>query len=99
MAQRRDRPAIVRSGESLNIRLPDGSSLALPVAAAKAAGSSELCCFCGQSVVSSDAEAIRVAASWRESEIEREQSWRAHRGCLLERMHEHVAGAGPFFDE
>ena len=30
---------------------------------------------------------------------EREQSWRAHRRCLRERLHEAVLGEGPFFAE
>jgi len=97
MAQRRVRPAVERSG-GLNIRLPDGRTMSMPIRTA-AGQTSDLCCFCGQGIEHTDPERIRIDARWEEGGNEREQSWRAHRRCLLERMHEAVMGEGPFFGD
>ena len=95
MAQRRVRPAVERSG-GLNVRLPDGRTMSMPLRAETGRGS-DLCCFCGQGIEHTDTERIRIDARWEGGGTERRQSWIAHRTCLLERMHEAVTGQGPFF--
>jgi hypothetical protein len=95
MAQRRVRPAVERSG-GLNIRLPDGRTMSMPIRTA-AAQTSDLCCFCGQGIEQTHPERIQIDAQWEEGGTKRQQSWGAHRKCLLERMHEAVRGQGPFF--
>ena len=71
--------------------------MSLPRTASRGSLASELCCFCGRSVDHAESEPIRVSARWDEDGAEREQSWGAHRACLLERMHEQVKGQGPIF--
>ena len=97
MAQRRVRPAVERSG-GLNIRLPDGTTMSMPIRT-PAGQSTDVCCFCGRGIEHSDPERVRIAARWQEGGSECEQSWRAHRGCLLERMNDAVLGEGPFFGD
>ena len=97
MAQRRERPPVQRSGTSIGLRFPDGSLRAMPVAAGRDPAAAEICCFCGDSVDGSDAERVQVSVWWIEDGRERTQAWNAHRTCLEERMHDAVAGAGPFF--
>ena len=98
MAQRRVRPAVERSGDSLNIRLPDGRTMSMPIRTVSGQ-TSDLCCFCGQGIEHTDPERIRIDACWEEGGNECEQSWRAHRRCLLERLHEAVKGQGRFFSD
>jgi hypothetical protein len=86
----------VRSGNSLNIRLPDGRTMSLPVSDSMGSPTSEVCCFCGETVENSSPEHVRLDARWEKDGAEREQSWEAHHGCLLERLHERVKGQGPF---
>jgi hypothetical protein len=97
MAQRRVRPAVERSG-GLNIRLPDGTTMSMPIHAATGR-TSDVCCFCGQGIEHTDSERIGIDARWEEGGNERQQSWGAHRKCLRERMHEAVMGEGPFFGD
>ena len=99
MAQRRDRPAVQRSGDSLNITLPDGTTTALPVSTSKGPVRSDICCFCGESVEHADPEHLRIDARWEQGGDERQQSWGAHQACLLDRMHDRVKGQGPFFGD
>jgi hypothetical protein len=100
MAQRRDRPPVQRSGESLNIRLPDGRTMSVPLSTSRGPSTADVCCFCGRSVEHSDNEYVRIGVRWiAEGGDERQQSWGAHHACLLERMHEGVKGHGPFFGD
>jgi hypothetical protein len=95
MAQRRVRPAVERSG-GVNIRLPDGTTISMPTRTTTGE-TSNLCCFCGQGIEHTDPERIRIDVRWEDGGNQREQDWRAHRKWLLERLHEAVIGAGPFF--
>lgn len=96
MAKRTDRPAVERTGGSIDIRLPDGRTVSMPTAAA-APSMPDTCCFCGREVEQTAEDRIRLSAQWIEDDLDRGQSWAAHRECLAERMHERVMGAGPFF--
>jgi hypothetical protein len=97
MAQRRDRPTFDLAGGSLNVTLPDGRTVPIPARSDPA--SADSCCFCGQAVAHSDLHRVRVTVRWIDGDQEHEQSWSAHRGCLLERMHPQVQGQGPFSGE
>lgn len=99
MAQRRDRPPVEISGDSLNIRLPDGKTMSMPVNALRGPVTSDVCCFCGQRVEYADPEHIRIGVRWDDGGKERTQSWGAHHACLVERMHDRVKGQGPFFGD
>jgi hypothetical protein len=99
MAQRRERPPVQRSDTGIAVRLPDGTTMAVPGSGLRGPVTSDLCCFCGRRVEHSDSEEIRLSVRWVESGEERDQSWRAHHTCLAERMHEAVKGAGPFFGD
>jgi hypothetical protein len=98
MAQRRDRPVIERTG-GLNIRLPDGRTMSVPVSGLQAPAPAGVCCFCGEVVEHSDSERIRLDARWEADGTEREQSWVAHRKCLFDRLHDRARDEGPFFGE
>jgi hypothetical protein len=97
MAQRRDRPPVQRSGNSIDIRLPDGTVKSVPVEALRGPAVSELCCFCGLSTKHAGRDRISISVRWVDSGGERTQEWSAHHGCLAERMHKSAAGVGPFF--
>ncbi len=97
MAQRRVRPAVERSG-GLNIRLPDGTTMSMPIRTTSGQ-TPDLCCFCGRGIEQTDPERIRLDARWEEGGNERGRSWRAHRGCLMERLHEAVRGERPLFGD
>lgn len=97
MAQRRDRPAFDLAGGSLNVTLPDGRTLPIPRMGEPT--TSDLCCFCGQTVGHTDPERVRVSVRWIDGSEERQQSWGAHRTCLLNRLHEKVTDRGPFFGD
>jgi len=97
MAKRRDQPALQTSGQTWQIRLPDGSVKQMPAEASRDAAPAHVCCFCGLDLGDSEPERVLVSARWAEDGEERSQSWGAHHRCLAERMHEAVAGAGPFF--
>jgi hypothetical protein len=97
MAQRRDRPPVQRSGDSLNVRLGDGRTISVSVDASRGPVTMGVCCFCGQDVTRSGGERISLSARWNDDATERTQSWEAHRACLTERLHDTVKGAGPFF--
>ena len=70
----------------------------MPVTTAPQQLTSEICCFCGQVLEHEDPERVRIGVRWERAGDEVEQSWGAHRECLLERLHEQVKGQGPFFD-
>ena len=95
MSVRRQRPPIELSGGSIRLRLPDGTVKEMPVDRAPATASGP-CCFCGRGV---EGDEIRVSAGWSHDGVEQLQSWAAHRTCLAERLHDSVAGAGPFFGD
>jgi len=90
---RRERPPTGLSGNSIRLRLPDGTVKEMPLDTSPGPPSG-LCCFCGQGV---EGSAIRVSAGWTDGGGDHLQSWAAHRTCLAERLHDSVAGAGPFF--
>ena len=69
----------------------------MPVDRSRGPASSDLCCFCGQSVEQSDVDYVRLVAHWTEGGEERSQNWGAHRRCVADRMDARVAGTGPFF--
>ena len=98
MAQRRDRQPVQRSGNSIGLRFPDGSVRTMPIEAVDPV-TSDLCCFCGESLENSDSERILLSARWLDDGRERTQSWEAHRACLAARMHESSSGTGPFFGD
>ena len=97
MGVRRERPAVERSGDSILVRLPDGTTKALPVDDLRGPATADLCCFCGRSVQPSDPERVLLSASWLDAGQERTQSWGAHHRCLVERMHESATDTGAFF--
>jgi len=97
MAQRRERPPAQRTNTGIAVRLPDGTTMAVPGSSLRGPITSDLCCFCGRHVEQADSERIRLSARWVEGGEEREQSWDAHRACFAERMDEALKGAGPFF--
>ena len=97
MGVRRERPPIERAAGSITLRLPDGTLKTMPVNEPRGPVTSDLCCFCGESVEQADAERIRLSARWLEDGQEQTQDWGAHHRCLAERMHPSVSGAGPFF--
>jgi hypothetical protein len=99
MAQRRDRPPVDRSGDSLNIRLPDGTMMSMPRPAGRRAVAADVvCCFCGEELGGADPERVGVGVEWSDAGGEHEQRWGAHRACVAARLHERVRGVGPFFD-
>jgi hypothetical protein len=97
MSVRRQRPAVERAGDSILVRLPDGTTKAIPIEERRGPVPPDLCCFCGQSVELSDPERVRLSVSWIDDGQESTQSWGAHHRCVVERMHESVTGAGAFF--
>ena len=99
MAQRRERPPAQRTDTGIAVRLPDGTTMAVPGSSLRKPVTSDLCCFCGARVEGADGERTRLTVLWTEGGEEREQSWTSHRTCLAERMHEAVRGAGPFFGD
>jgi hypothetical protein len=94
MAKRRDRPAQPRGGSPFEIRLGDGRTISLPQQQRRGPVTPESCCFCGEDV---GEDSVEVTVRWLENGQERAQTWRAHRACLAERLHERVRGSGPFF--
>ena len=99
MGIRREQPSVERSADSIVVRLPDGSVKTMPVDRLRGPVTPDVCCFCGEGVEHSENESVRVGVRWGEGANERAQSWSAHRRCLLERMHDRVAGTGPFFED
>lgn len=99
MAQRRDRPPVELSGDSLNIKLPDGTTMSVPLKTPGRAATADLCCFCGEPVEDADAPQIRIDARWEHDGDQRQQSWGAHHRCLVERMHERVKGQQPSLND
>jgi hypothetical protein len=99
MGVRRERPPIERSNNTVTLRLPDGTVKSMPIDQPRDPVTADRCCFCGHGVQHSDPEWIRLAANWTDEGHEKMQSWGAHHRCLLERMHESVAGTGPFFGD
>ena len=100
MGVRRERPPVERSQNSIRLRLPDGRVKEMPVDGGPDSAASDVCCFCGRRVDDSGGGGggpIRLSARWMDDGQEHAQSWRAHRRCLAERLHDAVAGAGPFF--
>jgi hypothetical protein len=82
MAARRDRPGLQQSasGQTFQVRLPDGRVLGMPGVQAG------VCCFCGRDL-GDDADArVLLSAGWQDGDEERTQSWSAHRACLAERL-------------
>jgi hypothetical protein len=98
MAVRRDRPGVDLVGDSLNLTLPDGRTVAFPVKKQPSA-TDGVCCFCGERVEHSDQERTGLEVRWLAGDEQRHQSWEAHRGCLARLIHDRVKGAGPFFEE
>jgi hypothetical protein len=97
MGVRRERPPAEQGHNSVAVRLPDGTTKALPIAGLRGPVTAGLCCFCGQSVEHSDPEWIRLAVDWLEGGEKRTESCDAHRACLVERLHESI-NAGLFFN-
>jgi hypothetical protein len=97
MGIRREKPPVERSADSIVVRLPDGSVRTMPVDRTRSPATPDVCCFCGEGVERADGNWIRVDVRWGQGDGEGTQSWGAHRRCLVERMHERVAGTGPFF--
>lgn len=97
MAQRRDRPPVESAGDSINIRLPDGRTVAVPVRATRTAGTPGACCFCGTEVEDAGAERLALEVRWLQEGSEHSQNLSAHRACLLARLHESVQRDGPLF--
>ena len=97
MAQRRDRPPVQRSGDSINVTLGDGRTMSVPLGSLRRSGAADVCCFCGQGVKHAGADRVSLSVRWQDDATERTQSWEAHRGCLTERLHDTVKGTGPFF--
>ena len=69
----------------------------MPTDSTRGSAMADICCFCGREVEHTADDRIRLSAQWIEKDIDRGQSWAAHRGCLAERMDEGVKGTGPFF--
>ena len=69
----------------------------MPVSAPREYETPDICCFCGRAVEPADPDRLRIGARWEQDGSQLEQGWGAHRGCLLERLHEQVKGQGPFF--
>jgi hypothetical protein len=86
------------AGDSLNLTLPDGRTVAFPVKR-QTSPSDGVCCFCGEHVEQSDPEWTRVEVRWLAGDDEHHQRWEAHRGCLTRLIHDRVKGEGPFFQE
>jgi hypothetical protein len=99
MGIRREQPGVERSGDSIMVRLPDGSVKTMRMDRSREPATAEVCCFCGESVEHFDSERIRLGVRWVEDGQERSQGWEAHKRCLAERMHERAAGTGPFFGD
>jgi hypothetical protein len=81
MAQRRDRPGLQTSasGQTFQVRLPDGRTLGMPAVQA-------VCCFCGRDLGDDAHERVLLSARWHAGDDERTQGWSAHRACLAERL-------------
>jgi hypothetical protein len=73
--------------------------MSVPTSASRDPLTADVGCFCGEGVERSDPEHIRLDARWAGDAGERQQSWGAHRRCLVEQMHEAVRGQGAFFDD
>jgi hypothetical protein len=99
MAQRREVPPITRSGGTVDVRLPDGRTMSVPLSRTGGPLTGDVCCFCGEAVADEAGERLRIGARWGGDGDDHEQSWEAHRRCLRERMHERVRGQGPLFAE
>jgi hypothetical protein len=99
MAQRRERPPAQRTNTGIAVRLPDGTTMAVPGSSLRKPVTSDLCCFCGAPVEGAEGERSLLTVLWVQDGEEREQSWSAHRTCVGERMHETVKGAGVFFGD
>jgi hypothetical protein len=95
MAQRRDRPPVEHPGDSLNIKLPDGTTMSVPLKASVRAATADLCCFCGEPVADTDRPQVQIDARWEHDRAERQQSWAAHHRCLVDRMHQRVRAQQP----
>jgi hypothetical protein len=98
MGVRRERPAVERSGDSILVRLPDGTTKAMPVDELRGPVTADLCCFCGQSIQAPE-QRIRLSVTWIHAGRERTQSWGAHHRCLAERMHDSLTDSGDFFGD
>jgi hypothetical protein len=97
VAVRRDRPGLDLAGDSVNVTLPDGRTMAVPVKPRDQA-TADVCCFCGERVELSDPEWTRLGVLWRTGGGEHRQTWEAHRSCMSALMHDRVKGDGPFFE-
>jgi hypothetical protein len=73
--------------------------MSMPTSTPRTSVAADLCCFCGREVDHTAADRIRLSALWLADDVERDQSWAAHRACLTERMDEGVKGSGPFFGD
>ncbi len=80
MAQRRERPSLQTSGQTFQVRLPDGRIMGMPSA------EPSVCCFCGRDLGDDAADRVLLSARWQARGEERSQSWGAHRACLAERL-------------
>jgi hypothetical protein len=97
MGLRRERPPVEQGRNSVAIRLPDGTTKALPIVDPRGPVSAGICCFCGQSADEAGPERIRLAVQWLEDGEQRTHTWDAHRACFAERLHESVGTTGLFF--
>jgi hypothetical protein len=81
MAQRRDRPGLQTSasGQTFQVRLPDGRTLGLTTGQA-------VCCFCGLELGEDGADRVLLSARWQDGVEEHSQTWSAHRTCVSERV-------------
>ena len=82
MAKRRDRPGLQTSssGQTWQVRLPDGRTLGMPGVQAA------LCCFCGLELGEDGTQRVLLTACWQAGDAERTQSWSAHRACVAEQL-------------
>jgi hypothetical protein len=92
MAKRREQPALQTSGQTWQIRLPDGTTREMPREEHGAAGPGS-CCFCGRELGDAAAGRVLLTARWEGEDGERAESWSAHRTCLAERLHASAAGS------
>jgi hypothetical protein len=98
MGVRRERPPVERSNATIRLRLPDGTVKAMPTDELRTPATADVCCFCGRGAEETDGTMVRLTARWIDDGQDRTQEWGAHRACLAERIHDSVAGTGPFFD-
>ena len=68
----------------------------MPVSTPREQETSGICCFCGRAVEPGDPDRVRIDVRSEQDGGQLEQTWGAHHGCLLERLHEDVKGQGPF---